>query len=127
MIIGVGSDIVEIDRIAALIQRKGSFLNRILTEREQTYLANRSAERTVEFVAGRFAAKEAVAKALGTGIGRLLSFQDMEIIPDSMGKPTVVLSQRVLTEHSLADRSNIHLTISHSRTFAIAYVVIERI
>ena len=126
MIIGVGSDIVEIDRIAKIIQRNGSFVNRILTQREQANLINKSPERTVEFLAGRFAAKEAVAKALGTGIGSQLGFQEIEIIPEPNGKPTVQLSQRVLSEHSLADRGYVHVSISHSRAFAIAHVVIEQ-
>lgn len=126
MIVGVGSDLVEIDRISSITKRTSSFVKRILTENEQAYLTDKSPERVIEYLAGRFAAKEAIAKALGTGIGSKLSFQDMEIIPDAMGKPTVQISQRVRDELSLGDRCRVHVSISHSRTVAIAYVVIEQ-
>lgn len=126
MIVGVGSDIVEIERISQIYQRSQGFVKRILTEKEQTYLLNKSPERVVEFLAGRFAAKEAVAKAVGSGIGRTLSFQDIEVLPDASGKPTVQLSQLAYTQNSLVNTCKIHISISHSRAFAIAHVVIEQ-
>ncbi len=127
MITGIGNDIVEIERIADVYHRNEGFVRRILTETEQKFLINKSPERRIEFLAGRFAAKEAMAKALGTGIGSKLSFLDMEILPDESGKPILVLNQQVYKKELIQANTRIHLSISHSRLFAIAHVVIEQV
>ncbi|ANB62347.1 holo-ACP synthase [Anoxybacteroides amylolyticum] len=116
MIIGVGIDIIELARIEKFIAKE-KFIARILTEREKTLLARLSGRRKVEFLAGRFAAKEAYAKALGTGIGKEVSFQDIEVINDEYGKPAIVSP----TEHQ------VHVSISHSQEYAVAQVIIERL
>ena len=116
MIKGIGIDIVELKRIAAAIHRHEGFVTRILTEKEQNYFHKLSQSRKVEFLAGRFAAKEAFAKAVGSGIGKSLSWQEVEIIPDENGKPILKCEK---------ESGKIHLSISHSKEYAVANVIIE--
>lgn len=88
MIAGIGSDIVELDRIRRLLagERGRRFSERVLTHAERE-IGERRESGFGEFVAGRFAAKEAVSKALGCGIGGQVGFRDIEIIPDERGRP----------------------------------------
>ena len=86
MIKGIGLDIVEINRISTLADRQPRFLQRILTDSEMEELSSLKGSRKAEFLAGRFAAKEAFAKAKGTGIGSDLSFTDIEIKKDPLGQ-----------------------------------------
>ncbi|MBB5356447.1 holo-[acyl-carrier protein] synthase [Anoxybacillus mongoliensis] len=118
MIIGIGIDIVELNRIAELINRQPKLIERVLTDNERNCLHDRSAKRKIEFVAGRFAAKEAYAKALGTGIGAHVSFHDIEIKNDENGKPYIVSS---------SPDERVHVSISHSEHYAVAQVIIERL
>jgi holo-[acyl-carrier protein] synthase len=111
---GIGIDIVEIERISRMANRV-KFSERILTELEMAKYITLSEKRQLEFLAGRFAAKEAFSKANGTGIGSELSFQDIEISNDSKGKPFF----------SKPERDGLHLSISHSESYAVAQVVIE--
>lgn len=91
MVKGVGIDIVEVARIGAVLSRQGdAFVTRILTSSEQQHYAVR--QQKSSFMAKRFAAKEAVAKALGTGIGNGVSFQDIVISNDNLGAPKVALA-----------------------------------
>lgn len=115
MIIGTGIDIIELDRIAKLMEAQPKFLDRVLTEREKEKVEQLRGQRKTEFVAGRFAAKEAYAKAVGTGFGRDLSFLDVEIGNDERGKPVLYA----------ASPNKIHVSISHSKQFAVAQVIIE--
>ena len=115
MVIGTGIDIIELDRIAKLIDVQPKFLDRILTGREREKAEQLRGQRRTEFVAGRFAAKEAYAKAVGTGFGRDLSFLDIEIYNDERGKPVL---------HA-ASPYTVHVSISHSNQFAVAQVIIE--
>ncbi len=126
MIAGIGIDIVEIDRVAAIIKRQPGFVARILSETEQGSLTLVHEGRVAEFVAGRFAAKEAMAKALGTGIGKSLSFHDMEVLNEASGKPTIRLSDEAIAR-IFPDRTGLrnHLSISHSREYAVAQIIIE--
>lgn len=119
MILGIGLDIIELDRIRRIVDRQPGFIKRILTNTEIEKFSSLSKERKVEFLAGRFAAKEAYAKALGTGIGEELSFQDIEVMNNRRGKPII----KTNGEHS----HNIHLSITHSREYAAAQVIIEKI
>lgn len=128
MIYGIGHDVLEIDRIEQVLSRgpEARFLRRILTAGELELAGNRSG-RLAEFTAGRFAAKEAVVKALGCGIGAQVGFADIEILPDGRGKPEVLLSEGAWTRLDLPDgnRYTIHLTITHSRGLASAFAVVE--
>ena len=115
MIVGIGIDIIELNRIEKMLDGKLKFMDRVLTEGERSVAAELKGHRLVEFVAGRFAAKEAYSKAVGTGIGKEVSFLDVEIKNDDRGKPILTAN----TEHI------VHLSISHSREFAVAQVVLE--
>ena len=116
---GLGCDIVEISRIIESIEKhKNHFLDRIFTPKEQDYCKSHP-----ERFAGRFAAKEALAKALGCGFGKDLSFLDIEITNDIKGKPHITLKSRV---RDLYPYSAIHLSISHSKENAMAVVILER-
>lgn len=115
MITGIGIDIIELNRIEEMIVRQKKFIDRILTTVEKADFEKLSDRRKVEFLAGRFAAKEAFAKAVGTGIGKELSFLDIEVQSNALGKPLF----------SKPKSPSAHLSISHSREYAVAQVVIE--
>ncbi|WP_043934359.1 holo-ACP synthase [Bacillus sp. EB01] len=115
MIKGIGIDLIEIDRIKKLAERQLRFPDRVLTPVEKDMYLNLPERRRVEFLAGRFAAKEAFSKANGTGIGEILSFHDIEIGKDSNGKPFFLKPDGVRA----------HLSISHTKQYATAQVIIE--
>jgi holo-[acyl-carrier protein] synthase len=128
MIFGVGMDLLEIGRMKKILSGKAAerFLERILTSAERE-LAHTRKGRLSEFIAGRFAAKEAVVKALGCGIGKSLGFQDIEILPDPLGKPVCVISPQALERLGYSyDSITIHLSISHSESMAAAYAIVEQ-
>ncbi|MDK0750732.1 holo-ACP synthase [Clostridium perfringens] len=126
MIIGIGVDIIEIERVRQAIQNNKNFLSKLFTEREIDYFISRNMNS--EVIAGNFAAKEAVSKALGTGI-RGFSFKDIEILRNELGKPEVILHNGAnLIENKLVENNNslrVHLSISHNNSSAIAYSVLE--
>jgi holo-[acyl-carrier protein] synthase len=128
MIRGIGTDIVEIDRIRIILLNESSerFLMRVLTPAERGY-ADQRGGRLYEFIAGRFAAKEAVSKAMGCGIGQQLGFQDIEILPDIAGKPLCQISKRSRTVAKCGDNTVFHLSITHSSKMASAFVVWEEL
>lgn len=128
MIIGIGTDIVEIARIARILESgAGSrFLRRILTGAELDLVRGRPAERLAEFAAGRFAAKEAAAKALGCGIGGKAGFHDLEIAPAPAGRPECRLSGKARAAVGFRDGDRLHLSLSHSDGHAVAFAVWER-
>jgi len=121
-ILGLGVDIVEIARLRTAIERQGrALLNRCFTPAEQAYCdANREPER---FYAARFAAKEAVAKALGTGIGAGLSWLDMEIQRNEAGAPSVVLSGAGAETAKRLGIQSVRITMSHSEHYAVANAI----
>lgn len=122
MIYGIGVDIVEIDRISKAIKSNPKFLYKILDEKEIKCLIKRNLRD--EFIAGRFSAKEAISKALGTGfIG--FSFKDIIIKNDDFGKPIVELKNKAKDIAEKHGNYKIHLSISHERRNAIAYAVLE--
>ena len=119
MILGIGNDIIEIDRIEQTIERNGQkFLDRIFTQKEQKYCLSHA--KSARNFSGRFAAKEAVVKAIGTGIREGVSWLDIEIINDELGKPIVCLSKRL--EQQLPN-SQILISISHSHNYATAIAI----
>ncbi|WP_297712852.1 holo-ACP synthase [Clostridium sp.] len=121
MILGIGTDIIEIERIDRAINNTPMFLEKIFTKRELDEL-NKSTLR-VESVAGNFAVKEAVSKAVGTGM-RGFSFNDIEVFRDELGKPIVQVSDKV-KDIIKVDNYTFNVSISHNRTCAIAFVVLE--
>lgn len=112
MIVGLGTDIVAIDRIAEAMKNP-RFLSRILTPKEIEFCT------TPARIAGRWAAKEAIAKAVGLP----LTWQQVEILPDDLGSPRAV----VTSHHFDPVRLRLHVSISHERTHAVAIAVLERL
>lgn len=127
MIKGIGIDISDKRRMQETLTRLGDkFLERILTPRELEAIPSNQ-NRQVEYVAGRFAAKEAFAKATGWGIGKELSWQDMEVINDSRGKPVIQLSEQWLETYDPKRSLSFHISISHEKNYAVAQIIIEEI
>lgn len=108
----IGIDIIEIERIERSIKKHGHhFLKKLFTENEL------STDMPLQRIAGRFAAKEAIAKALGTGFGEALAWHDIEISNDDKGRPTALLNKKA------AERFNnpqLHISISHCKAYATA-------
>ncbi|WP_172196811.1 holo-ACP synthase [Saccharibacillus qingshengii] len=129
MIYGIGHDILEIARVERLLDgaQGARFLQRILTPAELE-IAERRGPKRAEFVSGRFAAKEAIVKALGCGIGQKVGFEDIEIVPDALGKPGVRLSDAAWSRLQLPGGNGyvIHLSITHQPAMASAFAVVER-
>ncbi|AZG74263.1 holo-ACP synthase [Shewanella livingstonensis] len=123
-IVGIGTDIVEIARISEQRERLGDRLaRRVLTEPElATYLQSKQPER---FLAKRFAAKEAAAKALGTGIGRGVSFQHIHIDNDENGAPLVSFTDGALARLKQLSGSRGFISIADEKHYAVATVVLE--
>jgi holo-[acyl-carrier protein] synthase len=123
-ILGTGTDIVECLRIAQMIERHGElFLTRVYTDHEIAYCTARKA--ATQHYAGRWAAKEAVLKALGTGWRRGISWRDIEVRNDRNGSPAVILSGGARDAMEQSGIRRLHITISHCRCHAVAYVVAE--
>jgi holo-[acyl-carrier protein] synthase len=116
---GIGTDIIEINRIKEAILRKGDdFLNRLFTKNELEY--SYKFKEPYPRLAARFAAKEAVVKALGLGFGKKASFLDVEVLNESNNKPFVKLSNSL---NELFDNPIIHLSISHCESYATAFAI----
>ena len=118
MIIGIGCDIVELKRIDD-IKDLEKFAARVLTDHEIFIYNNLNERKQTAYLAGRFAAKEAFAKATGYGIGARLSLLDMSILNHENGAPYMVCS--LLPENHVC-----HISIAHERSFAIAYCIISQ-
>ena len=124
-ILGIGSEIVECLRIGRMIEQHGElFLSRVYTEREVRYCQAR--KRAVEHFAGRWAAKEAILKCLGSGWRKGLCWTDMEIRNDANGKPVVLLCGAAKESAQQLRISDILLTISHCRAYATASAIAVR-
>ena len=121
MIIGIGNDIIEIERIEKAISKEG-FKNKVYTERELENIIKRG--NRVETYAGIFSVKEAISKAIGTGV-REFSLLDLEILNDDLGKPYVIVSEKV--DKVLKSKKNdyrIEISISHSKKYATAMAIL---
>ncbi|QZA32842.1 holo-ACP synthase [Hydrogenibacillus sp. N12] len=126
MIVGVGIDLVDQARLARLLERRPRFIERVLTPAERAALPAEG-RRRLEFVSGRFAAKEALAKALGTGIGGRFSFQDISLLPGPGGRPAVrVEGDRLKAALGAPGDVRIHVAISHERSHTVAVAIVER-
>lgn len=118
MIIGIGTDIVEIPRISKLTENS-RFLERYFTKAENEYFLTK--HKNPQTVAASFAAKEAFSKALGTGI-RGFSLNDIEVLRDDLGKPYINVYNNA---KKMVLDATIHVSLSHSAKYATAFVVIE--
>ncbi|QHJ69254.1 holo-ACP synthase [Planococcus halotolerans] len=115
MITGIGLDIVELGRVRRLDSKSAKFRQRVLTDNELAEYELLSANRKTEFLAGRFAAKEAFGKAKGTGIGKVCAFKDIEIRKDLNGKPSVYFQDE---EEGL-------ISITHTKEYAAAQILLQ--
>ena len=126
MIYGIGIDVVEVDRIEAAIDRQGeAFLNRLFTEREQNYCKRQS--RPAMHYAARFAAKEAVSKAFGTGIGGQAAWLDMEVLRCDNGAPKMLFHGNAAEFLKTEGISEVQISLTHARDYAAANAVAIRI
>lgn len=121
MIKGIGTDIIEIDRVEKAINRTEGFLNRYFTLNEIEMFEQKKFN--PQTIAGNFSAKESISKALGTGV-RGFGLKDIEILRDELGKPIVKLSEDLRKKLNILD-DKIHVSISHDKTSAISFAVIE--
>ena len=116
---GLGNDIIEVERMRKSIERHGlHFLNRLFTQREQDYCYKY--KDPVPHFAGRFAAKEAIVKALGTGFGAHVGWHDIEVLNDDHGKPIVYLSE---TTSKNFNSPTLLVSISHCESHATACAI----
>ena len=124
MILGTGIDIVEVQRVAGAVERFGDrFLARLLVEEEIAYC--RSHKIPAPHIAARFAAKEAVSKAFGTGIGAFLGWHDIEVRRHPSGEPFVQLHGKGLDLLASRGGRRVHVSLSHTATYAAAMAVLE--
>jgi holo-[acyl-carrier protein] synthase len=129
MIHGVGTDLIEIARVRAAYLRFGErFARRILGSRElERYHARRSRsdERGIAYLATRFAAKEAISKALGLGMRTPMTWRAVEIVNEPSGRPIVFISSPELRQYAQTRKFRLHISLSDERLFAIAHAIVE--
>jgi holo-[acyl-carrier protein] synthase len=123
MIKGIGVDLVEIARVQKLIEQDTGFAERIFTETEIAYCEGKFSK--AQHYAARFTAKEAFFKALGTGFRDGMSWQDVEVKNDALGKPQLHLAAVALQQFKKRKLKKATLSLSHTRDMAVALVVIE--
>lgn len=124
MILGTGIDIIEVARIRSSYEQFGErFLKRILRPEEIVY--SLSHKQPAPFLAARFAAKEAISKAFGTGIGKHLGWQDLEVGRKESGEPFVILHDAGQKLLQTRGGTKIHLSLSHTENYAVAMAILE--
>jgi len=120
-ILGIGNDIIEIERIRKSLEEHGErMLSRVFTQKEQEYCLKY--KDPIPRFAGRFSAKEAIAKAFGTGIGEELSWHDIEILNEASGKPYVLLSEKAKLKFP---HTQVLIAISHCELYASSFAIIN--
>lgn len=125
MVVGLGIDMIEIARVESSMKRfPGRFLSRVFTAGEREYCESRKKGAAQSF-ALRWAAKEAVAKALGTGIRGGVDFKDIEVTSDTLGRPSVTLRGGAAKRAKLRGVEHVHLSLSHDGPTAVALAVAE--
>ena len=119
MIQGIGIDIIDLDRVKKIHARRGdSFAKKVLTEKEFDQYQGYSGQRQIEYLAGRFSAKESFSKAMGTGLGKKINFKDVETLQNKLGQP-------IMTSTKFSGK--ILVSISHEKNYAITQVLLEEI
>ena len=118
---GIGVDMLEIDRMEQLAERRPSILTRVFTDEERAYCDARA--RPAEHYAARWAAREAVVKALGTGFADGIGFKDVSVVNDESGRPRAVLTGRALEVARAQGVREVAISISHTRDVAVANAV----
>ncbi|MCV2883552.1 holo-ACP synthase [Aestuariibacter sp. AA17] len=122
-IVGIGTDIIEIGRLDAHLQKSDKLARRILTDAEFERFNSHS--QPVRFLAKRFAAKEAAVKAIGIGIGNGMSWQHVEVRNYESGQPYLVFSGEFARQCELRNITSSHISISDEQHYAVATVVLE--
>ena len=125
MIFGIGTDIIEVKRMEKHLENNSALLKKLYTESEQKY-CNKGKVTKYQCFAARFAAKEAFFKALGTGYRYGMAFHEIEVLNDELGKPYIVPHGKVHEYLKEQQIKSIHLSISHVKEMANAFVVIEK-
>jgi holo-[acyl-carrier protein] synthase len=124
MIIGTGIDLVKIDRIERMMSRWGDlFLGRVFTEKEIARCQKRA--RPAECFSGRFAAKEAFLKAIGSGLRNGIRWTDIEVDNDPLGRPSLSFRRRAKEVLQAQGIPKVLLTLSHDSPYAVAHVILE--
>lgn len=124
MIFGIGTDIIEVGRMERQLNVNPGLRHKIFTPKEQEYADERVT--VYQHYAARFAAKEAFFKALGTGYRYGMAFHEIEVINDALGKPVIHVSGKVKEYLEKENVGTIHLSISHVKEMASAFVVLEK-
>ncbi|HEU4595251.1 MAG TPA: holo-ACP synthase [Pyrinomonadaceae bacterium] len=125
MIVSIGIDIIEIERVREVLARTPRFRERVFTEAEREYCDRRGAQ-SAQHYAARFAAKEAAFKALGTGWSGGLGWHDVEVVSKESGEPALVLHASALEIFNRTGSTHAHLSLSHTSQHAVAQVIFER-
>ncbi|MBR6232075.1 MAG: holo-ACP synthase [Alphaproteobacteria bacterium] len=128
MILGIGTDIVEIKHFRVVLKKNPAVLKRVFTKKERTIGEKLSVLKKNAYYAKRFAAKEAVAKACGTGIGNIISWQDIEISNLASGMPVATLSENataLLKKKLKVKKLHLFLSLSDEKGYATAFAVLE--
>ena len=128
MILGIGTDIVEIKHFKENLKKTPSIVKRLFTKKEQEKAKSLSCERRISYYAKRFCGKEAISKACGTGIGVNIGWQDIEILNNKSGAPVVKLSEK--SAHFLQKKYKVHKTeilisLSDEKKFAVAIALLK--
>jgi holo-[acyl-carrier protein] synthase len=123
MIVGIGTDIIEVGRIEKLLSKQERFKKRIFTQGEIEYCEQKA--NNVQNYAARFAVKEALLKAIGTGWREGVTFKEIEVVNNEKGKPELVLSGTVKRITEELGVTNIQVSISHLKDLAIGFVILE--
>ena len=124
MVFGIGTDIIEIQRVEEKLRRTGGLKTRVFTPREIAYCESKA--KSAQHFAARFAAKEAFLKAIGTGWSRGYRFVDIEILNNEQGKPELLLQGKVKSFCEENGITGFHVSLSHIKDLAKAVVVLEK-
>lgn len=124
MILGLGTDIIAVARIDRVIKNNPRFIEKVFSPGEQEYCSSKA--NPAQSYAARFAAKEAFMKALGTGWDEGISWNQIEVVNDAKGKPSLYLSGTTGTLVKSRSIGQIHLSLSHEKDYAIATVILEK-
>jgi len=121
-VVGIGTDIIECERIGGMLEKHGDeFLRRVFTDREVAYCGDRKMSEV--HYAGRWAAKEAVLKVLGTGWAKGIQWTDVEVVNLASGAPSVILSNRALEIAQGLGIEQVQVSISHCKAYATAFAI----
>jgi holo-[acyl-carrier protein] synthase len=123
MIKGIGVDIIDVARIKKMVEKGRGFVEKVFTETEIRYCSDKYRQEV--HYAGRFAAKEAFLKAMGTGLRGAMAWTDISVENNELGKPGITLAGKTLENFKKNKFQTIHLSISHTGEYAVAFVIIR--